>query len=73
MAKDVFKLKVTPRKLTDEEVNELPVVLKWKGPNIEFCTDMYEGLKLLIRIIYDMNEMQNPKFTSAPLGNSFIF
>ena len=58
----------TPRILTPEEVQELPVTICWKGDPLHFRTDEKETIRLLCQIISDMNTMQNPKFYSFPLG-----
>ena len=57
-----------PRMLTHEEVQELPVIISWKGEPCHFHTDEKETMSLLCQIISDMNKMQNPKFVSFPLG-----
>ena len=65
---EVFLLGGEGRKLTDDEVLNLPVIISWKGPDHEFVWDEKECLELLCQILKDMNEMQNPKYKSFPLG-----
>ena len=65
---EVFLLGGKGRKLTEEEVQNLPVVISWKGPDHKFIWDEKECLELLCKILQDMNQMQNPKFKSFPLG-----
>jgi hypothetical protein len=67
---EVFLLGGEGRKLTDDEVLNLPVIISWKGPDHEFVWDEKECLELLCQILKDMNEMQNPKYKSFPLGKS---
>ena len=72
IAVDVFLISGDARKLDRQEVDELPVVISWKGPKYCFETDKKECFELLVKIISDMNSMQNPKFVSFPLGKHFI-
>ena len=57
-----------PRQLTPDEIQELPVIISWKGPECFFRSDIKECISLLCQIIGDMNLMQNHKFVSFPLG-----
>ena len=57
-----------PRKLSQDELESLLVIISWRGPDCHFRTDMKECIRLLCEIIRDMNTMQNPKFFSFPLG-----
>ena len=69
IAGDVFLLDDPPTKLTEDQVKELPVNISWTGPKLTFKIDPSECYKLLIEVIYDMNEMQkNKKFVSFPIG-----
>jgi hypothetical protein len=73
IASDVFLLGGKPRKLTPEDIQELPVIISWKGPDYHYKTDEKECFQLLCKIIFDMNLMQNPKFVSFPLGMVFFY
>ena len=68
IAYEVFIIDDKPRKLTSEEIQDLPVNISWSGPQYDFDTDEKTCFKLLTEIIFDMNIMQNPKFSSFPLG-----
>ena len=72
IANDVFSLSGIPKKLTSEVKADLPIQIKWKGPSLDFKVDVRECFKLLVDIIYDMNEMQDRRFASAPLGINSI-
>ena len=61
-----------PRKLSQDEVEALPIIFSWRGPGCHFRTDMKECTRLLCEIIRDMNIMQNPKFISFPLGKNIF-
>ena len=61
-----------PKKLTSEEKADLSIHIKWKGPTLKFNVNFKECFKLLVDIIYDMNEMQDRRFVSAPLGISSV-
>ena len=65
---EVFLLGGEGRKLTEDEVLNLPVIISWKGPDHEFIWDEKQCIELLCQILKDMNEMQNPKYKSFPLG-----
>ena len=69
IASDVFIISGSTRKLTRHEIDELPVIISWKGPRFCFHTDEKKCYELLTEIFQDMNMMQNPKFVSFPLGN----
>ena len=56
-----------PRKLSSEEVEDLPVIISWRGDKCSFETDEKECIELLASIISDMNSMQDD-FISFPLG-----
>ena len=68
VAGEVFSLTGELRQLTDEEIADLPVIISWKGPNLNFEMDEKECFRLLSEIIFDMNEMQDPRFVSFPVG-----
>ena len=70
ISSEIWSLGEVPRKLTPEEIQELPVSISWKGPDCHFQSDQKECCRLLCQIISDMNMMQNEKFVSFPLGNS---
>ena len=64
----IFKLGGAPRKLTQEDIQQLPVIISWRGPECDFYTDSKECIRLLCQIIEDMNMMQNPTYVDFPLG-----
>jgi hypothetical protein len=68
IAYDVFIISGKPRKLTPEEILELPVIISWKGPSFSFDTDEKMCFELLSKIIFDMNQMQDRRYTSFPMG-----
>ena len=70
VACDVFLLTGDLRKLTSDEVEDLPVNISWKGPFLSFKTDKKECYKLLTEIISNFNMMQPPdsEFKSFILG-----
>ena len=72
VAYDIFNLSAVPiRKFSMEEIEELPVIISWKGPRIRFETDPEKCFELLVEILADMNLMQDPNYRSFPLGESF--
>ena len=72
VACDVFNLSAAPiRKLSIEEIDELPVIISWKGPKISYETDPKKCFELLVEILADMNLMQDPAYRSFPLGESW--
>ena len=64
----VFKLGGDLNKLTEDDIQELPVIISWRGPVCEFSTDEKECIRLLCQIIEDMNNMQNSTYVDFPLG-----
>jgi hypothetical protein len=64
----IFKLGGNPSKLTQEDIQELPLIISWRGPMCEFITDEKECIRLFCQIIEDMNNMQNPTYVDFPLG-----
>ena len=70
IASDVFVLGGKARKLTPEEVKELPFIISWKGTNYSFSSNELECITLLCAILRDVNKMQPMRFVSFPLGKS---
>jgi hypothetical protein len=70
VACDVFLLTGDLVKLTPEEVEDLPVIISWRGPQLSFQTDKKECFKLLTEMIFNFNMMQpaNSEFKSFFLG-----
>ena len=57
------------KKLSKEEISELPVDLIYLGSDTTvFINDEEEAFTKLVGIIYKMNLMQDPQFVSFPLG-----
>ena len=67
IADEVFLISGNPRKLSSQEVEDLPVIISWRGDKCSFETDEKECIELLASIISDMNSMQDD-FISFPLG-----
>ena len=57
-----------PRKLSQTEIADLPIIISWRGPDYQFRSDEEECIRLICLILGDMNIMQNKKFISFPLG-----
>ena len=57
-------------KLTQEEIDDLPVEPLYVGTECSevFLNDEKKALQLLLKIVANMNLMQDPKFYSFPLG-----
>ena len=70
VACEVFLLTGDLLKLTPEEIEELPVIISWKGPTLSFNTDKEECFKLLTEIVSNFNMMQptDSEFKSFILG-----
>merc|ERR1719334_1600355 len=59
IACEIFCLTGELKKLTSEEMDNLPVIISWKGPRLNFSTDEKECFKLITDIIFDFNQMQD--------------
>ena len=68
IACEIFCLTGELKKLTSEEMDNLPVIISWKGPRLNFSTDEKECFKLITDIIFDFNQMQDQEFVSFPVG-----
>ena len=73
IAGDVFLVSGEVKKLSQDDIKELPITISWKGPLFSFETDEAKCFELLTKIIYDMNLMQDPRFVSFPLGRFHVF
>ena len=60
------------RKMTSDEVKELPVIISWSGPKLDFETDFEQCFTRLADILYDYNPMQPRKYVSFGLGKRHI-
>ena len=57
------------RRLTQEEISELPLEIIWTGSQkFVFENDEKECFTLVFTIIGNMNEMQDSRYHSYPLG-----
>ena len=66
---DIFSLWHPAMKLSQEEVDALPVIVCWTGPQMNFETDEKTFYSLLSEVFGDFNLMQNRNFVSFPIGN----
>ena len=67
--RDAEKNEVYARKLNKEEITELPVEVVYVGPvNLVFLDDDEEAFTKLVKIIQNMNMMQDPDFVGFPVG-----
>ena len=69
VAEDIFILGHPAVKLNKEEVDDLPVIVCWTGPHLNFETDEKTFYSLLSELFGDFNLMQNRNFVSFPIGN----
>ena len=61
------------KKLTPDEIASLPIEPIYVGmKKPAFLNDEKGAMKLLLEIIANMNDMQEPKFHSFPLGNNKV-
>ena len=67
IASQVFDL-TEGKVLSTDDLKELPVKINFTGQNFDFKTDQAEAFKLLVRIFYNANKMQDPEFVSFPIG-----
>ena len=59
------------KKLSDEEIKELPFDIIYTGPTTtSYSNDEEEAFKIILKIIDEMNAMQEPEWYSFPLGKS---
>ena len=72
IASDIFDVTEQAKKMSEEEVKEMPVKVIYSGPVIDFLTDEKECFTLLMEIIKKFNLMQSDEFYSFPLGIVFI-
>ena len=70
VANEVFNISGPPQKLSPVEVEDLPVIISWRGGHFNFDIDEKACFELLCSIVSDMNLMQHPGFVSFPLGKS---
>lgn len=70
IASEIFLLGSPAVMLSQEEVNELPVLVNWSGPDMKFETEEKTFYSLLSDIFCDFNVMQNKKFVSFPIGKT---
>ena len=69
---DVFNLSAGGKKLTDEEVNTLPVIICYLGTDVKYSDDEREAYTLLLKIISNINKLQvSSDFMSFPFGKIF--
>ena len=54
--------------MTDEEVLQLPITIKYSGPPVEFNCDEIGFIECYGKILNDFNIMQEDRFFSFPLG-----
>ena len=71
-ASDVFDLSSGGKKLSKEEVDNLPVRINYSGEEVEFDDDEKEAFTILMRIISNGNKMQYRRYVSFPLGRFMI-
>ena len=67
-ASDVFDLSRGGQKLSQDEVDNLPVRVNYSGAVFEFDDDEKEAFTILMRIICNGNKMQYRRYVSFPLG-----
>ena len=67
-ASDVFDLSRGGKKLSEEELINIPVRALYNGPEIEYKTDEKEAFEILLKILSNGNKMQDPEFYSFALG-----
>ena len=67
-ASDVFDLTGGGKKLTEDELKEIPIRPTYTGEEFEYKTEEKEAFELLLGIISNGNKMQNEEFFSYPLG-----
>ena len=62
------------RKMTADEIEQLPVIISWKGPKLNFETDFEQCVTHIAEVLFDFNLMQprNCKYVSFGLGNGHI-
>ena len=65
---DIFVIGPPTVKLSEQEVLDLPVIICYNGPDLEFETDVKTCYSLLSEIFCNFNLMQNKKFVSFPIG-----
>jgi hypothetical protein len=68
IASSIYLLGGHPRKLTQDDIQQLSVIISWRGPVCEFITEEKECIRLLFQILEDMNNMQDPTYVDFPLG-----
>jgi hypothetical protein len=68
ISSSIFILGGHPRKLTRDDIQQLSVLISWRGPECEFITGEKECIRLLCQILEDMNNVQNPTYVDFPLG-----
>ena len=68
----VFQLSGQVKELTNDEKEDLSIIIKWKGTRLNFKAEEKGCYRILVDIIHKMNQMQNPKFASSPLGMLYI-
>ena len=54
--------------LSDAEVSNLPVSIKYIGPHLEFSCDERGFIECYGKILREFNLMQDPRYVSFPLG-----
>ena len=64
----MFDVTKEATKLSEEDIEELPVRIMYSGPVREYSTDEKRCYEVLMDILDKFNLMQNPEFYSFPLG-----
>ena len=64
---------VYAKKLSVEEIQNLPFDIVYEGEEISYLDDEEEAFSKLVKIIENMNLMQDKDFVSFPLGISQLF
>ena len=68
IANDIFDLSNNGQAIGTDIISQFPVILCYLGDQLHFEDNECEAFKLLIKIIYNFNRLQDSKFHSFPLG-----
>ena len=71
-ATDVFDLSKGGKKLTEEDLKEIPIRPSYNGEEFHYKSNEKEAFEILMRIISNGNKMQDEEFYSFPLGTFYI-